>query len=183
LQTLQENEDFVGELLEVRQAQKALDAIRSLTRDIRDVSTQLNKLDWGHQATRRVDSGNVIMRRVLGLLASVFVVGTAIAVWNQRSDVGYVEIKTVTGSQTVLYIDSARLAPIKDGSAILRQRVGTLKLQADDLTGSLASLCDIVVMKNRITTVFISALDRPPRCQCRFSGTRSRITADHTCVS
>jgi hypothetical protein len=126
------------------------------------------------------------MRRVLGLLASVFVVGTAIAVWNHRSDAGYVEIKTVPvtpGTQTVLYIDSARLAPIKDGSAILRQRVGTLKLQADDLTGSLASLCDIVVMKDRITTVFISALDRPPRCQCRFSGTRSRITADHTCVS
>lgn len=44
LQTLQENEDFVGELLEVRQAQKALEAIRSLTRDIRDVSMQLNKL-------------------------------------------------------------------------------------------------------------------------------------------
>jgi prophage DNA circulation protein len=47
LHTLQENEDFVGELLEVRQAQKALDAIRSLTRDIRDVSTQLNKLIEG----------------------------------------------------------------------------------------------------------------------------------------
>jgi DNA repair exonuclease SbcCD ATPase subunit len=47
LQTLQENEDFVGELLEVRQAQKALEAIRSLTRDIRDVSVQLNKLIGG----------------------------------------------------------------------------------------------------------------------------------------
>lgn len=47
LRTLQENEDFVGELLEVRQAQRALEAIRSLTRDIRDVSTQLNKLIGG----------------------------------------------------------------------------------------------------------------------------------------
>jgi hypothetical protein len=126
------------------------------------------------------------MRRALGLLASAFLVGTAIAVWSQRSDVGYVEIKMVPvapGTQTVLYIDSARLAPIKDGSAILRQRAGTLKLQADDLTGSLASLCDIVVMKNRITTVSISVLDRLPRCQCRFSGTQLRMTADHTCVS
>ena len=50
LQTLQENEDFVGELLEVRQAQKALDAIRSLTRDVRDVSTQLNRLIGGIKA-------------------------------------------------------------------------------------------------------------------------------------
>ena len=47
LQTLQENEDFIGELLEVRQAQKALEAIRSLTRDISEVSTQLNRLIGG----------------------------------------------------------------------------------------------------------------------------------------
>jgi chromosome segregation ATPase len=44
LQTLQENEDFIGELLEIRQAEKALDVIHNLTRDIRDASTQLNKL-------------------------------------------------------------------------------------------------------------------------------------------
>ena len=47
LQTLQTNEDFIGELLEVRQAEKALEAIRSLTRDISEVSTQLNKLIGG----------------------------------------------------------------------------------------------------------------------------------------
>jgi len=44
LQTLQQNDDFIGELLEIRQAEKALEVIRSLTRDIRDASTQLNKL-------------------------------------------------------------------------------------------------------------------------------------------
>ena len=44
LQSLQSNEDFIGELLEIRQAEKALEVIRSLTRDIRDASTQLNKL-------------------------------------------------------------------------------------------------------------------------------------------
>jgi DNA repair exonuclease SbcCD ATPase subunit len=47
LQTLQQNEDFIGELLEIRQAEKALEVIRSLTRDIRDASTQLNKLIGG----------------------------------------------------------------------------------------------------------------------------------------
>lgn len=47
LQTLQGNEDFIGELLEIRQAEKALEVIRSLTRDIRDASTQLNKLIGG----------------------------------------------------------------------------------------------------------------------------------------
>jgi DNA repair exonuclease SbcCD ATPase subunit len=47
LQTLQDNEDFIGELLEIRQAEKALEVIRSLTRDIRDASAQLNKLIGG----------------------------------------------------------------------------------------------------------------------------------------
>jgi DNA repair exonuclease SbcCD ATPase subunit len=44
LQTLQDNEDFIGELLEIRQAEKALEVIRHLTHDIRDASTQLNRL-------------------------------------------------------------------------------------------------------------------------------------------
>jgi len=47
LQTLQQNEDFIGELLEIRQAEKALEVIRHLTRDIRDASAQLNKLIGG----------------------------------------------------------------------------------------------------------------------------------------
>jgi chromosome segregation ATPase len=44
LQTLQSNEDFISELVEIRQAEKALDVIRGLTHDIRDASTQLNRL-------------------------------------------------------------------------------------------------------------------------------------------
>jgi hypothetical protein len=47
LQTLQQNEDFISELLEIRQAEKALEVIRHLTRDIRDASTQLNRLIGG----------------------------------------------------------------------------------------------------------------------------------------
>jgi len=47
LETLQQNEDFIGELIEIRQAEKALEVIRSLTRDIRDASNQLNKLIGG----------------------------------------------------------------------------------------------------------------------------------------
>jgi DNA repair exonuclease SbcCD ATPase subunit len=47
LKTLQENEDFIGELVEIRQAQKALEVIHKLTHDIRDASAQLNKLIGG----------------------------------------------------------------------------------------------------------------------------------------
>jgi hypothetical protein len=126
------------------------------------------------------------MRGVLGLLASVLVVGAAIVVSRPGHDVGYVEIKTVPiapVTHTVLYIDSTKLAPIKDGRAILRKPVGTLKLETDGHGGSFAPLCDVVVMKNRITTVTISVVELPPRCQCRFSGTDSTTRADHTCVS
>jgi DNA repair exonuclease SbcCD ATPase subunit len=44
LQTLQSNEDFIDELVEIRQAQKAIDVMRKLTQNIRDASNQLNKL-------------------------------------------------------------------------------------------------------------------------------------------
>ena len=47
LHTLQDNEDFIGELIEIRQAEKALQVIRQLTHDIRDASAQLNKLIGG----------------------------------------------------------------------------------------------------------------------------------------
>ncbi len=124
------------------------------------------------------------MHRVLGLLASAIIVGAATAACWPTGDVGYVEIKTVPVvplTQTALYLNSTKLAPIKKGSAILRQRVGTLKLQTDGFAGALAPLCDIVVRKNRITTVTISVLERPPRCQCRYSG--SDAAMEHACVS
>jgi hypothetical protein len=106
--------------------------------------------------------------RAVGLVASVAVVGAVIVACRPSGDSGYVEIKTVPGalaSRAALYLDSVKLAPIKNGSAILRQHVGTLQLQADGFAGSLAPLCSIVVAKDRITTV---VLERPPRCQCRF---------------
>jgi hypothetical protein len=122
------------------------------------------------------------MRRALGLAVSAVVVGAVIAACQPTGDVGYVEIKTVPVAQvtqTALYIDSTKLAPIKNGSAILRQHVGTLKLLADGAAGSLAPLCDIVVQRNRITTVTVSVLERPPRCQCRYNGSN----AARACVS
>jgi hypothetical protein len=122
------------------------------------------------------------MRRLLGLVISAVLVGAVIAACRPSGDVGYVEIKTVpatTVTQTALFIDSAKLAPIKKGNAILRERVGTLKLQGEGIAGSLAPLCDIVVKRNRITTVTVSVLERPPRCQCRYVGADDA----HACVS
>ena len=86
-------------------------------------------------------------------------------------DVGYVEIKTVpVATTTALYLNSVKLDPLKNGIAVLRQSVGTAKLAAEGNDGRLAMLCEIEVRKNRITTVTVTVLDRPPHCQCRNSG-------------
>jgi hypothetical protein len=126
------------------------------------------------------------MGRVIGLLASIAVVAAVIVIvaWPSSAGVGYVEIKTVPAApvtQAALYIDAKRLGPIKEGSAILSQPVGTRKLQARGSGGGLTALCNVEVRKDRITTVTISVLERPPHCQCRFTG--SQPTNAHECVS
>jgi DNA repair exonuclease SbcCD ATPase subunit len=47
LRTLQANEDFIDELVQIRQAQKALEVIQRLTQDIRSANDQLKKLIGG----------------------------------------------------------------------------------------------------------------------------------------
>jgi DNA repair exonuclease SbcCD ATPase subunit len=44
LRTLQANEDFIDELVQIRQAQKALEVIQRLTQDIREANDQLKRL-------------------------------------------------------------------------------------------------------------------------------------------
>ena len=80
---------------------------------------------------------------------------------------GYVEIKAVPATAAVsLYLDSVKLEPLRNGNAVLRQSIGTAKLQTEAAGGELTVLCSIEVKKNRITSVTVSALSRPPRCQC-----------------
>ena len=119
-------------------------------------------------------------RRLFGLAISAVIVGAAIAACRPNGDVGYVEIKTVPAAPitlTALYIDATRLAPIRKGSAVLRQPTGTFKLQADATSGALAPLCEIQIQRNRITTVTVSTLERPPRCQCRSGAGDTHVCA------
>jgi hypothetical protein len=95
---------------------------------------------------------------------------------------GFVQIKTVPVSalsQPALYFDSVKLEPLRKGEAVLIRRSGTTKLQTDGAGGQLTVLCDIVVKKNRITTVTISVAERPPRCQC---GNSAGQATNRTCV-
>jgi hypothetical protein len=123
--------------------------------------------------------------RVLGGVLMGASVGAAVLVACQfPDDTGYVEIKTVPVSTTVgqapLYLDSVKLESLRKGVAVLRMRVGTSRLAIDNGVGHLAPICDIVVKKNRITSVTLSVIERPPRCQCRNNGWN---TAARTCVS
>jgi hypothetical protein len=123
--------------------------------------------------------------RVFGVLATAAVVGAVIVACRPSNDVGYVEIKTVPVTpfgSTALYLDSTKLEPIKKGSTVLRQSVGTLKLQVDGFAGTLTDLCNIEVRKDRITSVTVSVLDRPPRCQCRYNNPDA-TTTERACVS
>ena len=122
--------------------------------------------------------------RLTGMLAGAFVAATMVAACQLTEEVGYVEIRTVpvatSVSQPPLYLDAVKLDPLKKGVAVLRQRVGTAKLAMEAGAGHLAPLCDVVVKKNRITSVTLSVLERPPRCQCRNGG---RESGPRTCVS
>ena len=100
------------------------------------------------------------------------------------TDTGYVEIKTTTAPVTTpaLYLDSDKLAPVRGGTSVLRQRVGERKLQAD-LDSGMVPLCTVVVKKNRITTVTVSMLDRLPRCTCVRGGPPGEKPSERTCIS
>jgi len=98
-----------------------------------------------------------------------------------QAGTGYIELKMVPGTARLpaLYLEADRLEA-KPGVTVLRQPVGTARLQADGGDGKVL-LCHVVVKKNRITTVTVSPLERPPRCQCeRPSGTEG--AASRTCI-
>jgi hypothetical protein len=80
---------------------------------------------------------------------------------------------------TPLYLDTTRLEPIRNGTAVLRQKVGTAKLQVDGDGPGAALLCNVVVQKNRITSVTISVSNRQLRCQCG----RAHVNNARTCIA
>jgi hypothetical protein len=98
------------------------------------------------------------------------------------SGVGYVEIKTLSAAPA-LYLDTVKLEPLRNGVGVLRQKVGTTKLQVDGEGGQLALLCNIVVQKNRITSVTVSVSSRLPRCQCGRNSIAGDTPPNRTCVA
>jgi hypothetical protein len=120
-------------------------------------------------------------------LGAIGLGGTALvslAACNIDTSVGYVEIKTVPPSTSAaLYLDAHRLEPLRNGTAVLRQKVGTLKLQADGDNGHPALLCNVVVQKNRITSVTVSVASRTARCQCARASVGADTPANRTCIA
>ena len=122
------------------------------------------------------------VRQSIGRCVGVLLAGFALTACGD-DDAGYVEIRTVppgAALQSTVFLGSAKLEPPKKGVAIVRQKVGSARLQTEVGGGQLNPLCDVVVRKNRITTVMVS--DRPPRCQCKRSD-RSATAAKRICIS
>jgi hypothetical protein len=112
------------------------------------------------------------MWRGAGRIAPAGLALIALAGCNVGSSTGYVEIKTVPPSvSAALYLDAVKIDPPRNGMAVLRQKVGTIKLQTDGDGNHPALLCNIVVQKNRITSVTVTAVSRQLRCQCGRNST------------
>jgi hypothetical protein len=116
-------------------------------------------------------------------IAVVVLLALSLTACNMDSGSGYIEIKAIPPSAAIpLYLDQVKLEPLRNGNAVLRQKVGTAKLSTDiDGAGHMALLCSIEVKKNRITSVTVSVMSRQPRCMCgRPSG--SDTPANRTCI-
>jgi hypothetical protein len=124
------------------------------------------------------------MWRLAAPLAAAGLALVALAACNLDTSVGYVEIKTVPVSSTAaLYLDSIKLDPPRNGMAVLRQKVGTVKLQTESDVGHFALLCNVVVQKNRITSVTVSVVSRQLRCQCGRNSTGADGPPGRTCIA
>jgi hypothetical protein len=84
--------------------------------------------------------------------------------WQEAA--GYVEIKAFPGFAIPLYLDTVKLAEMKNGATVLRQQVGKATLQLER-NGHFIPLCEFEVRKNRIITITLSLFDRWPRCEIK----------------
>ncbi len=115
--------------------------------------------------------------RVVALAALALLAGCG-----RDSNTGYVEIKTIPPSAAAaLYLDSQKLEPTRSGTAVLKQKVGTVRLEVEGDNGRPALLCNVVVQKNRITSVTVSVTSRSARCQCGRASVAD--TSNRTCIA
>jgi hypothetical protein len=120
-----------------------------------------------------------MMLRPSGALATALLAFSLVSC-SSDGGFGYVELKALPATAALsLYIDSVKLAPMRNGNALLRQKVGTSKLQSEGDGGQLLVLCNFEVQKNRITSISVSAAGRPPRCQCGRTGS---TVSGRTCI-
>jgi hypothetical protein len=125
------------------------------------------------------------MQATLLPVAALAVLAVSVGGCELGRGAGYVEIRTVPttlGPPVAFYLDAVKLDPLRKGSAVLRQNIGTHKLAIATPSGAAMPLCDVVVKKNRITTVTVSLLDRPPRCQCRSVAAPDAANAGKVCA-
>ena len=94
-------------------------------------------------------------------LAAALVLGLA----SCNEEVGYVEIMVVPGFVVPPFVlGAARVDAGRSGSTVLREKVGTVRLEYER-DGRRVPFCEFDVRKNRIVTVSVTAIGRDPRCK------------------
>ncbi|MBV8888904.1 MAG: hypothetical protein JO305_04480 [Alphaproteobacteria bacterium] len=82
---------------------------------------------------------------------------------------GFVELRPVAGRaalQEPLYLGAVKLDLSGGRRLVLRLPVGTVALSDGGFGPFATKYCEIVVRKDRVSTVFVRAWEQPPRCQC-----------------
>ena len=97
--------------------------------------------------------------------SALLATGVLLAVVGCREDTGYVEIKVAPGFVVPpLMLGAARVDTSKGGSTVLREKVGTTRLEYER-DGRRVPFCEFDVRKNRIVTIAVSAIGRELRCK------------------
>ncbi len=82
-----------------------------------------------------------------------------------KEDPGYVEIKVTPGFIVPpLVLGASRVDTTRAGSTVLREKVGTARLEYER-DGRRVPFCEFDVRKDRIVTIAVSAFGRDPRCK------------------
>ncbi len=114
-------------------------------------------------------------RGLILLLASIF----WLAAGCDKGELGYVQIRVAPASAAMtmaLYLDGRKLDFSREASVTLRLETGKLALKSSDSAWAPA-ICSVLVRKDRISALTVTATPAAPRCVCEIRAPESDTSA------
>ena len=93
-----------------------------------------------------------------------------------NKETGYVQLRVVPPNAVAaiaLYLDGRKLNFSRSASITLQLKTGLLALKELDSTWAPA-ICNILVRKDRISALAVSAAQNPPKCVCEIRAPESK---------